>query len=306
MAWGKAGSNGVGENLYRLKHGHDVSPSPRYREKNQGGTVSDITSDDWDVSPTNGVLVEEWTGNQTASAPSWAQDMWSGSTSQINGHSITARRYAIPTASTTADNLAVNVSNNKTLQVLSHHRITSGNGNPYMRMNGHIDTKYDLRHSMNGGADSTGVTNTNRGWYGAVAGYNTNPYFEVNYFVNISAEEKIGIGLVGHATAGDTAPERAEKAVKLVDTSNPISVINWWNQTENGQFDDDSNITSIGSDITPVDPIVFPTNVQVGSKAEITDTRKIYYYDDIGWRLIGETPFNRKDSWYEHLTGETP
>ena len=49
-----------------------------------------------------------------------------------------------------------------------------------------------------------------------------------------------------------------------------------------------------------------PQNVQVGSRLEETDTRKIYYRDDIGWTELGETPFNRKDSWYEHLTGETP
>ena len=52
MAWGKAGSSGLGEVLYRLKHGHDQSPSPRYREKNAAGTVSDITSTDWDTAPT--------------------------------------------------------------------------------------------------------------------------------------------------------------------------------------------------------------------------------------------------------------
>tara|TARA_X000001382_G_scaffold130799_1_gene127007 strand:+ start:173 stop:916 length:744 start_codon:yes stop_codon:yes gene_type:complete len=51
-----------------------------------------------------------------------------------------------------------------------------------------------------------------------------------------------------------------------------------------------------------------PTNVQVGSRYEETDTRKIYYRDDIDFKeLDGATPTNyRKDSWYEQLTGETP
>jgi hypothetical protein len=50
-----------------------------------------------------------------------------------------------------------------------------------------------------------------------------------------------------------------------------------------------------------------PTDVQVGSRYEETNTRKIYYKDDVDWKELGVTPTNyRKDSWYEHLTGETP
>jgi len=51
-----------------------------------------------------------------------------------------------------------------------------------------------------------------------------------------------------------------------------------------------------------------PTNVQVGSRFEETDTRKIYYRDDIDFKeLDGADAVNyRKDTWYEQLTGETP
>lgn len=48
------------------------------------------------------------------------------------------------------------------------------------------------------------------------------------------------------------------------------------------------------------------TNVQVGSRFEETDTGKIYYKDAIGWKEFGQTLELRKDSWYEHITGETP
>ena len=49
-------------------------------------------------------------------------------------------------------------------------------------------------------------------------------------------------------------------------------------------------------------------NVQVGSRYEETDTRKIYYRDDIDFKeLDGNEATNyRSASWYEQLSGETP
>ena len=48
--------------------------------------------------------------------------------------------------------------------------------------------------------------------------------------------------------------------------------------------------------------------VQVGSRLEETDTRKIYYMDDISWKeLDGADATNyTSESWYEQLSGETP
>ena len=51
-----------------------------------------------------------------------------------------------------------------------------------------------------------------------------------------------------------------------------------------------------------------PTNVQVGSRYEETNTRKIYYRDDIDFKEVdgAEATNYRSESWYEQLTGETP
>ena len=51
-----------------------------------------------------------------------------------------------------------------------------------------------------------------------------------------------------------------------------------------------------------------PTNIQSGSRYEETDTRKIYYRDDVDFKeLDGANATNyRSDSWYEQLSGETP
>jgi len=134
--------------------------------------------------------------------------------------------------------------------ILANYNISSGNGNPYLRLNGDTTQKYDLRHSMNGAADSTGLSNTDRGWYAAVSGYNTLPYFEVNYFGSISTKEKIGIGNTVHQnTAGSgTSPNRAFRAMKHVQTSDPITSVNYWNQSGNGNFSSDSEVVVLGWD----------------------------------------------------------
>jgi len=53
---------------------------------------------------------------------------------------------------------------------------------------------------------------------------------------------------------------------------------------------------------------VKPVNVQVGSRFEETDTRKIYYKDDISWKELdgAEATNYTSESWYEQLSGETP
>ena len=50
------------------------------------------------------------------------------------------------------------------------------------------------------------------------------------------------------------------------------------------------------------------TNVQVGSRFEETDTRKMYHLDDVDWKEEndGNIPNFRSASWYEQLSGETP
>ena len=48
-------------------------------------------------------------------------------------------------------------------------------------------------------------------------------------------------------------------------------------------------------------------NVQVGSRFEETDTRKMYHRDDVDFKEEGTLPVNyRSASWYEQLSGETP
>ena len=64
--------------------------------------------------------------------------------------------------------------------------------------------------------------------------------------------------------------------------------------------------TGISVEIAKVASTFVP-NAQVGSRFEETDTRKIYYKDDVDWKELGVTPTNyRSESWYEQLSGESP
>jgi len=71
-----------------------------------------------------------------------------------------------------------------------------------------------------------------------------------------------------------------------------------------GRHGGDGGSTVLGTTVS----ISIPTNAQVGSRYEETDTRKIYYRDDLDFKEVGgaDATNYRSDSWYEQLSGETP
>ena len=106
--------------------------------------------------------------------------------------------------------------------------------------------------------------------------------------ISISSEEKLSIShTVRQETAGaGTAPNRQETAGKWTNTSADITGVQLTN-SDSGSFDTGSNLTALGSEITPTAAVTFPTNVQVGSRAEITDSRKMHNWNGSAWEEIG-------------------
>ena len=177
------------------------------------------------------------------------------------------------------------------------HKVNTTAANTIMRINADSGSLYGNRYSSNGGADGTLVSKTNfeLNWI------NSEEFIMV-YGVAISGEEKLFMSWAVHrSTAGaGTAPQRLEMVHKyvpasLTDTINQVNVTN----TDTGDYAADSNLSALGSDLTPVAgssatisdgaifyetdtntaaAIPFAENVQVGSRAEITDTRKMYHY----------------------------
>lgn len=190
------------------------------------------------------------------------------------------------TLSSAGTNIEVTYSTaNKFNQTLTHSLIST-TVSMVKRFNNDTGSNYANRYSENGGADAT-TTSQSFILSGTPAG--NHDFFNVSYFINIATEEKLFIAFAMDLTAAGagSAPTRREIIAKWANTSDSITTID---EDGSNNFDTDSNLTVLGSDITPVAAITFPTNVQLGSRAEITDTRKIYFRMDSDYVT---------DKWFE-------
>ena len=110
---------------------------------------------------------------------------------------------------------------------------------------GSISTSgYATRYNDNGGTDGTYTSGSFM-----LDGYDGNPELGVHYIANYSTKEKLMTGnLVSQNTAGaGTAPNRREQASKWTNTSNPIDIINLFNNG-GADFDTGSELVVLGWD----------------------------------------------------------
>ena len=196
---------------------------------------------------------------------------------------------------------------NKFNEFLQHSPYNSSWVNPSFTFNNDTGSLYALRANYNGGSDGTSVSQAGIIQDGSGT---ADDKFIVAYVVAISGEEKLLISnLANNGTAGaGNAPNRTETVGKYVPSTltNTIDRIDSTNGSA-GSYAVSSNLSALGSDMTPSASIPFAENAQTGSRAEITDTRKMYHRDDVDFKEEGTTPTNyRSASWYEQLSGETP
>ena len=182
------------------------------------------------------------------------------------------------TLATSGDDLDITSMTASKFNQFMIHKITSGDASLTQTLNNNTNSVYARRKSANGATDFTATSESNVN----SSDTTTTDMFIVEYVASISGEEKLGIkNYVDYgATGAGTAPDRMEIVYKFVPSPDAdITRIDFTNGNS-GSYDTDSNISALGSDLTPAAAIPFPTNVQVGSRAEITDTRKIYHYTD--------------------------
>ena len=152
------------------------------------------------------------------------------------------------------------------------------------RLNANAGSVYANRYNSNGGGDGLQANQTYLNW-----GENVNyDHFHIIYCCSISGQEKLLIAWdmsAGVAGAG-TAPDRRENVAKFVPSPDAdITVVSLF-ATGSGAGTG-SNLSALGSDLTPAAAIPFPSDVQEGSRAEITDTRKVYSFESSAWVDIG-------------------
>ena len=187
------------------------------------------------------------------------------------------------------DVITVNsLSNNKCIMILNNV-FSTGQGKLEPTLNNDTGSNYAIRYGLDGAAEVTLTSSTD--FENTTGGFTNGLTFHVQYLVNIATEEKL---LISHScevetTGAGTAPRKREYVGKWANTSDAVSRYDVPN-VGSGDFASDSNSTVIGSDLTPAAAITFPTNVQLGSRAEITDIRKIYFRMDSDYVT---------DKWFE-------
>ena len=116
------------------------------------------------------------------------------------------------------------------------------------QLNSDTGSNYSNRASENGGTEGTHTSNSKAYIDGFDTSTDTNPTFNVAYFANLSAKEKlIQTQFVRQLTAGaTTAPTRTESVGKHAQTSNPISTITA--NSDSGNYNTGSEVVVLGWD----------------------------------------------------------
>ena len=154
---------------------------------------------------------------------------------------------------TTLGSSSVNITtptlaNKRYLMILGDARYVSSESalTPRFLFNGDTGSNYAERRSLDGGSDTTAVSQPE-----IVLGSNniTAPAFTVGHVSNLASKEKLvtgNINLQNTAGAG-TAPQRSEYAGKWANTSNAISTVTFKNYGTR-QFDSGSEVVVLGWD----------------------------------------------------------
>ena len=161
-------------------------------------------------------------------------------------------------------------------QFLEHEIATGNIDNPKWTFNNNTNSVYGFRINQNGGSDGTSVSQT-----GVVANLGNAQWdrFNVNYVCSISGEEKLLtlLEVASNSAGAGNAPARMELVGKFVPS--PDADITRVDVTNGGvgDFDTSSNISALGSEVTPAPAIPALTNVQDNSIFVEKSTAKRYW-----------------------------
>ena len=160
------------------------------------------------------------------------------------------------------------------IMAMMHDFATGGNTEVELRFDSTGGSAYARRNSSNGGSDNTAVSQASIQGHGATS----DDDFHITYTVNIATEEKlmIGFGVNRNSAGAGNAPYREEFVGKYAQTSAKVETQGIIDTSGSGSYDTDTNLSVLGSDVTPAAAVPFPSDVPDYSRFEETDTRKIY------------------------------
>ena len=202
------------------------------------------------------------------------------------------------TATSATPTLKVDIATpNNFVSFMNHIFVSGSNNNHEVSFNSDQAYVYAHRSCANGGSEGL---STNTREIGGLSN-NSSDKMQVGYVADFAGEEKLCIMFQFDAmgAGAGNVPTRCESYFKYVpSTDSRITDIvshddGWFGSPTADRYATNSNLTLLGSDLTP--SAGKPTNVQVGSRFEETDTRKMYHYVNWGdnWYLEGSTiPYN--------------
>jgi hypothetical protein len=145
------------------------------------------------------------------------------------------------------DTLEITALTDLLFTVVLAHIIPTGDVSPTMTLNNDTASVYAERFSRDGATDTTNASAALLNMINTIG--NDEDMFSIGYWINITAQEKLGINFTMHANASGagTAPTRQEGTAKYVNTSDPIDAFTYTN-SQAGSYDTDSNITALSTD----------------------------------------------------------
>jgi len=209
---------------------------------------------------------------------------------------------------TVTDDFKVTRTTNTNFNVILAHSIRSGGSNftADWELNQDSGTnKHASRYSINGATDSTGTASAAVTTSSAMPDDN----FQVGYIFNNGTDEMLIIGWGVYQgtynTSGigaGTAPNRIEFTHKFVTAGDLTDFA--LNQSSSGDIATTTNVSWLGSDMTPAAAVPFAANAQAGSRAEITDNRKMYHYVNTVSSLTGLKSYYKFDAASGNITNK--
>ncbi len=185
------------------------------------------------------------------------------------------------TLTSSGSSVEATITASKFNQILNHV-ITAGTGNigTRYRLNDDSGSTYAQRWSQDGAADGSAAS---QGQVFTEINDADEDRFQIGYVCAISGEDKLGINfLIETATGAGTAPQRSETVFKYVPSPDAEVTSVKVMETVAGSFGSDTNLSALGSDLTPSAGI---QNAQTNSIFIDPSTAKRYWFNGTTWVL---------------------